>query len=67
MRKELDVQSRVSKRTGQLNFLRQRDRTSFIVPGQRDNETSSKSCHGMGQAGTAYQNPGCDVGWDIIM
>jgi hypothetical protein len=24
----------------------QRDRSSFIVPGQRDNGTSSKSCHG---------------------
>ena len=27
----------------------QRDRSSFIVPGQRDNGTSSKSCHGTGR------------------
>ena len=31
----------------------QRYRSSFIVPGQRDNGTSSKCCHGMGRSGTA--------------
>ena len=48
-----------------------RDRSSFIVPGQRDNGTSSKSCHGTGRAGTAKiqdgtgrdsENPGRDAG-----
>ena len=33
----------VSNGTGQCNFSGQRDRSSFIVPGQRDNGTSSKS------------------------
>ena len=49
----------------------QRDRSSLIVPGQRDNGTSSKSCQGPGRAGTAKirdgtgqdrQNPGRDEG-----
>ena len=65
------VQDRVSNGTGQCNFLGQRDRSFFIVPGQRDNGTSSKSCHGTGRAGTAKirdgtgrdsQNPGRDAG-----
>ena len=30
------VQDRVSNGTGQCNFLGQRDRSFFIVPGQRD-------------------------------
>ena len=48
--------SRVSNGMGQCNFLGQRDRSSFIVPGQRDNNrTSSKSCYRTGWAGTAYQ------------
>ena len=34
------VTSRVSNMTGQCNFSGQRDRSSFIVPGQRDNGTS---------------------------
>jgi hypothetical protein len=46
------------------NFLGRRERNSFIVLGQRDNGISSKSCHGMGQAGTAYQNPGPNARWD---
>ena len=50
--------------TGRCNFSGQRDKSSFIVPGQRDNGTSSKSCHGTEQAGTAYQNQGWDVGQD---
>ena len=65
------VSSRVSNGTGQCNFLGQRDRSSFIVPGQRDNGTSQKSCQGTGRAGTAKirdgtgrdsQNPGQDTG-----
>ena len=48
---------RVSIGTGQGNFLGQRDRSFFIVLGQRDNGTSSKSCHGTGRAGTVCQNP----------
>ena len=47
------VETRVSNGTGQYNFSGQRDRSSFIVPGQRDNGTSSKSCQGTGRAGTA--------------
>ena len=35
-----------------------RDRSSFIVQGQKDHGTSSKSYQGSGQAGTACQNPG---------
>ena len=31
----------------------QRDRSSFIVPGQRDKGTRSKSCHRTGRSGTA--------------
>ena len=44
----------VSNGTGQCNFSGQRDRSSFIVPGQRDNGTSSKSCHGAGRDGIFY-------------
>ena len=40
------VFNRVSNETGQCNFSGQRDRSFFIVSGQRDNGTSSKSCHG---------------------
>ena len=50
----------ISNRTGQCNFSGKRDRSSFIVLGQRDNRTTS--CQGMGRAGTAYQNPGWDAG-----
>ena len=56
--------TRVSNRTGQCNFSGQRDRSSFIVPGQRDNGTSSKSYQGLGRAGTACQNLGRDMGQD---
>jgi hypothetical protein len=51
--KNLVVIIRVSNGTGQCNFSGQRDRSSFIVLGQRDNETSQKSCQGTGRAGTA--------------
>ena len=44
--------------------MEQRDRSSFIILGQRDNGTSSKSCHGKVRAGTACQNPGRDAGRD---
>ena len=37
---------------------------TFIVPGQMDNGTSSKSCLGMGQARTACQNLARDAGRD---
>ena len=65
--------TRVSNGTGQYNFSGQRDRSFFIVPGQRDNGTSSKSCQGTGRAGTAKiwdgmgrnsQYPGRDAGRD---
>ena len=46
------------KRRDSATFWGQRDRSSFIVPGQRDNGTISKSCQGPGRAGTACQNPG---------
>ena len=60
----------------QCNFLGQRDRSAFIVPEQRDNRTSLKSCYGTGRPeqpvkiwdGTRdgktiffCQNPGRDV------
>ena len=45
--------------------FQQRDGTvHFIVPRQRDNGTSSKSCHVTGRGGTTYQNPGRDAGQD---
>ena len=50
--------------TGQGNFSGQRDRSFFIVLGQRDNGTSSKSCHGTGRARTNCQNSGRDAGRD---
>ena len=61
------VCTRVSDGTGQCNFSGQRDRSFFLVPGQRDN----KSHQGPGRAGTAKirdgtgrdsQNPGRDAG-----
>ena len=42
-----------------------RDRSSFIVPGQRDNGTSSKSCYGQDRIAT--QNPERDIGWDGVL
>ena len=41
----------VSNRTGQCNFSGQRDRSSFIVPGQRDK-------------GTTGQDQNLALGWD---
>ncbi len=58
------IRSSISNGTGQCNFSEQRDRDFFVVPGQRDNGTSSKSCHGTGRAGTASHNPGQDAGQD---
>ena len=61
----------VSNGMGQCNFSGQRDRSSFIVPRQRDNGTSSKSCQGTGQPvkirdgtwdGTACPFPGDKTG-----
>ena len=51
-----------------LGFPKGRDSATFRDKGtevpslSRDNGTSSKSCHRMGRAGTACQNPGRDVG-----
>ena len=44
--------------TGQCNFSGQRDRSFCLVPGQRDNGTSSKSCAGPGRAGILTVCPG---------
>ena len=41
-----NIISSVSNGTGQCSFWGQRDRSSFIVPRQRDNGISSKSCQG---------------------
>ena len=49
----------VSKRT-----LGQKDRSSFIDPGERDNGTGSKLYQGTGWARTACQNLGRDARWD---
>ena len=51
------VQTSVFNRTEQSNFSEERERSSFIVPGQRDSGTSSKSCHGTGRDS---QNSGRD-------
>ena len=61
---KVEDNTRVSNGTGQCNFSGQRDRSSFIVPGQRDNGTSSKSCHGTGRDGPGRdsQNPRRDAG-----
>ena len=65
------LEIRVSNGMGQYNFSGQRDRSFFIVPGQRDSRRSSKSCQGTGRARTAKiwdgtgrdsQNPGRDAG-----
>ena len=37
------LETRISIRAGQFNFSGQSDKSFFIVPGQRDNGTSSKS------------------------
>jgi hypothetical protein len=58
---------RVSKGMGQCNFSGQRDRSSFIVMGQRDNGTSSKSCHGTGRAETVSKSgTGCGTGQSLF-
>ena len=44
------------------SFWGQRDRSFFIVPGQRDNRTSSKSCHRTGRASIAYKKTGTGHG-----
>ena len=43
------IETRVSNGMGQRKFLGQRDRNLFLVPGQRDNGTSSKFGHGTGR------------------
>ena len=71
MMKYTVIHTSVSNGTGQWNFSGQRDRSSIIVPGQRDNGTSQKSCQGTGRIGTAKirdgtgrdnQKPGRDAG-----
>ena len=57
----------VSNWTGQCKFLGQRDKNSFIVPGQRDNGISSKSCHWTGRAGTVSENLGRDKGDRVLI
>ena len=61
---ELRYELVFSNRTGFSCPAGQRDRSPFVVPGQRDNGTSSKSCHRTGRARTACQNPGWDAGQD---
>ena len=48
---------RVSNETGRRNFSGQRDRNFFLVPGQRDNGTSSKFCHGTGRDFDSLSRP----------
>ena len=50
------MQTSVSNGTGQCNFSGQRDRSSFIVLGQRDNGTNSKSWHGTGRPRQPIKN-----------
>ena len=57
------IDVRVSNSTGQSCLAGQRDISFSIVPGQRDNGTSSKSCHGPGRAGIACQNLGQETVW----
>ena len=54
-----------SNKTGQCNFSGQRDRSFFIVPGQRDNGTSSKSCHGTGFWQPVSSHPGTSRGTEM--
>ena len=60
---QVNVFISVSNGTGRCNFSGQRDRYSYLVPGQRDNGTCSKSCHGTGRDGilTACPVPSRDV------
>jgi hypothetical protein len=73
------VRTRVSNTTGQCNFLGQRDRSFFIVPGQRDNlkilpwngtgrdsKSISGTGRGMGQSLLCCQNPGQDYFFPTI-
>ena len=57
--------NRVSIGRGQCNFLGQKDRSFFIVPGQKDNRT--RMGREIGQSLFFCQNPGWDAGcgiWD---
>ena len=47
-----------------VQLLGTTSQSSFIVLGQRDNRTSSKSCHGIVRAGTVCQNLKQDGGQD---
>ena len=48
------VQNSVSKEMEQYNFAGQRDRSFFIVPGERDNGQAQNLA--IGRAGTGCQN-----------
>ena len=63
------VGSRVSNATAQCNFLGQRlrDRRFFFVPGQWDNRTSSKSCHGTGQDSLSKSGTGHGTGQSLFL
>ena len=50
---------------GSATFSGRRDKSFFIVPVQRDNGTSSKSCQGMGRDGI-FDILSQDVPWDKI-
>ena len=57
--------SRVSNGKGQCNFLGPRDRSSFIVPGQKDNGKSSKSCQGTVRDSLSKSGMGCGTGQSL--
>ena len=64
------VWTRVSNGTGRCNFAGQRDRNSFIVPGQRDNGTTGqaknlgKGRDGSGQPKSGTGRAGTAKKWD---
>ena len=59
---KIESQTRVSNKTVFFCPAGQRDRSLFIVPRQRDNGTTSKSCHGTGRDGilTFFHRTGRD-------
>ena len=56
---------RVSNGTGQPYLAGQRDRSFYIVSGQRDNRTSSKFCHGTGSS-HGKMSKSCPVPWQNV-
>ena len=59
------IRTSVSNGTGQCKFLGQRDRNSFLVPGQRDNRTSSKSATRRDFDSLSRPIPGRDRGTEM--